>query len=229
MLYSQVTKVGQRMNSIYPHTKRSFDVLAAGLLLVVLSPIILLTALLVKLDGGPIFFLQDRVGRDEKIFKVIKIRTMIVGAEAMLDKRGRPTGSRITRVGRFLRKSSLDELPQLINVIKGEMSFIGPRPILIRMLPFLTQRERRRFEVRPGITGLAQVKGRNFLRWSRRFRYDEIYVNRMSISLDAHIFFRTLVVLVFNTSGVASETNPDMVDDVTARSSSDSRVEQYGI
>lgn len=229
MLYSQRTDVGRRMNSMYTEIKSLVEVIAAGFLLIILSPIILLSALLIKMDGGPVFFLQDRVGRNEKVFKVIKLRTMVVDAEAMLDKRGRAKGNRITRIGRFLRKSSLDELPQLLNIVRGEMSFIGPRPILIGMLPFLTKRERRRFEVRPGITGLAQVKGRNMLRWSRRFRYDEIYVNRMSLCFDGYIFLRTLVVVVFKTSGVANETNPDMVDDVTLRSLSDSNVARHEV
>lgn len=185
--------------------------------LIVLSPILIGAFLLVKSDGGPAFFLQDRVGRNARSFRVIKLRTMVENAEAMLDERGRPTGDRITRFGHVLRKNSIDELPQLINVLKGDMGLIGPRPILPRMLPYLTARERERFVLRPGVTGLAQIKGRNYLRWSRRFHYDVIYVHRKTLGLDAVILWRTLGV-VFRGEGVAAETNPDIVDDVTIRS-----------
>lgn len=202
---------------MYQPIKRFLEILGALILLIVASPLILIAILMVKSDGGPAFFLQERVGKNERIFRVIKLRTMVVNAEAMLDARGRATGSRITRFGDFLRKSSIDELPQLINVIKGDMSVIGPRPILPLMLPYLNARERRRFEVRPGITGLAQVKGRNYLRWSRRFHYDVIYVSRLSPLLDATILLWTIKVVFFKPGDVASETNPDQVDDITIR------------
>ncbi|MGJ8557409.1 MAG: sugar transferase [Sulfitobacter geojensis] len=190
--------------------------LAAASGLILLSPLILGSILLVKSDGGPAFFFQDRVGRHARIFRVIKLRTMVVNAESMQDERGRPTGARITRFGHFLRKTSIDELPQLVNVLKGDMGLVGPRPILPRMLPYLTSAERVRFAVRPGVTGLAQIKGRNQLKWSRRFHYDVIYVHRKSLRLDVSILLRT-VRLVFAGVGVAAEANPDLVDDITIR------------
>jgi undecaprenyl phosphate N,N'-diacetylbacillosamine 1-phosphate transferase len=192
------------------------DRLVGCCLLLMLSPIIIVSILFVKTDGGPAFFFQGRVGKNERIFRVIKLRTMVANSESMLDARGRPTGDRITRFGRFLRRSSIDELPQLLNVIKGDMALIGPRPILPKMLPYLTGQERGRFAVRPGVTGLAQVKGRNYLRWSRRFHYDVIYTQRMSFGLDAYVALRT-VKLVFTGEGIAPEANPDKVDDITVR------------
>ncbi len=196
--------------------KNVFERAIAAVILVLTIPILLPATLLVKRDGGPAFFTQDRVGKDTEIFKVLKLRTMVVGADKMLDERGRPTGVRITRFGEFLRKSSIDELPQLINIMKGDMALIGPRPILPRMLPFMTANERRRFLIRPGVTGLAQVKGRNFLKWSRRFRFDVIYQERMSLGMDLYILMQT-VKIVLRSTGVASEANPDQVDDVTIR------------
>jgi lipopolysaccharide/colanic/teichoic acid biosynthesis glycosyltransferase len=193
-----------------------FERLVAAIALIVLLPIILGAILLVKSDGGPAFFYQERLGRNARIFWVIKLRTMLVNAESMLDERGRPTGMRVTRFGHFLRKTSIDELPQLINILKGDMSLIGPRPILPRMLPYMTDKECERFLVKPGVTGLAQVKGRNFIQWSRRFRYDIIYVRRQSFLLDLRILWRTLK-LVIKGSGVAAEINAGSVDDVTIR------------
>lgn len=202
---------------MYPIIRRILEIIFATFVLTVSSPLIVIGILMVKSDGGPIFFLQERVGKDALIFRIIKLRTMVVNAESMLDARGRATGNRITRFGGFLRKSSIDELPQLFNVLKGDMSLIGPRPILPRMLPYLTARERRRFAVRPGITGLAQVKGRNYLRWSRRFHYDVIYLNRMSFCFDFYMMLQTVQVVVFRRGEVATDTNPDEVDDITIR------------
>lgn len=202
---------------MYPTIKRALEFPVAVIMLIVLSPIILMAVVLVKSDGGPAFFFQDRVGGNARIFKVIKLRTMVVNAEAMLDARGRATRNRVTRFGGFLRKSSIDELPQLINIIRGDMSFVGPRPILPRMLPYLTARERRRFAIRPGVTGLAQVKGRNYLRWSRRFHYDVIYRDRMSFLFDLYIIVLTMQVVLFKSGNVAPDTNPDQVDDITIR------------
>lgn len=202
---------------MYTIIRRLLEALIAAFVLIVASPLILMGIFMVKSDGGPIFFLQERVGRGERIFRVIKLRTMVVNAESMLDARGRSAGNRITRFGGFLRKSSIDELPQLINVINGDMSIIGPRPILPRMLPYLTRRERRRFEVRPGMTGLAQIKGRNYLLWSRRFHYDVIYIERQSFCFDIYIALLTIKVLLFRSGQVAPDTNPDQVDDITIR------------
>lgn len=201
---------------MYSAFRNIFDRLVSCVLLFLLFPIIVTSILFVRSDGGPAFFFQDRVGKGARTFRVIKLRTMLVNAESMLDARGRPMGARITRFGRFLRRSSIDELPQLLNVIKGDMALIGPRPILLRMLPYMTPRERERFVVRPGVTGLAQVKGRNYLRWSRRFHYDVIYARRMSLGMDVYVALRT-VKLIFTGEGVAPEANPDKVDDITVR------------
>lgn len=193
------------------------DRFVSVVLLILLSPIIIIAALLVKSDGGPAFFFQDRVGKDACIFRIIKLRTMFINSESMLDARGRPTGDRITRWGHFFRLTSIDELPQLVNVIKGDMAIIGPRPILPKMLPYMTEKERVRFTVRPGVTGLAQIKGRNYLRWSRRFHYDAIYARKRSLKLDIYIVMRT-VRIVLTGEGIAPEANPEIVDDVTVRS-----------
>ena len=203
---------------MYPIIKRIVEIPLALIMLIVLSPIILIAVALVISDGGPAFFTQERVGRNQRIFKVIKLRTMVEDAEALLDTRSRATKNRITRFGAVLRKLSIDEFPQLINIVKGDMSLIGPRPILPRMLPYLTEREHRRFDIRPGLTGLAQVKGRNYLRWSRRFHYDIIYRDRMSFWLDFYVTVSTIQVLLFGTGTVSLDTNPDQVDDVTVRS-----------
>lgn len=205
------------MTAMSSFLKNDFERAIAAVILVLTIPILLPAILLVKRGRGPAFFTQDRVGKDAKIFKFLKLRTMVVGADKMLDEWGRPTGVRITRFGEFLRKSSIDELPQLINILKGDMALIGPRPILPRMLPFMTANERRRFLIRPGVTGLAQVKGRNFLKWSCRFRFDLIYQERVSIGMDLYILMKT-VKIVLRSIGVASEANPDQVDDdVTIR------------
>lgn len=200
--------------------KRLLDIFVAVLALVLLSPVLLLAAALIKLDGGPMVFKQERVGKDARFFSVFKFRSMIVDADKYLDADGRPTRDRVTRVGRILRKLSIDELPQFINILVGDMSLIGPRPILPMMLPYLTKRERERFSVRPGITGLAQVKGRNNLKWSRRFRYDIIYIRRLSLALDAWIVWRTVKIVLFG-EGVAHDRNPGQVNDITSRAQPD--------
>lgn len=196
--------------------KRLFDIIGASLGLLFLSPILILSIAIIKLDGGPAFFLQERVGCAGRIFRVFKLRSMIVDADHYLDAHGKPTRDRITKIGKVTRKFSIDELPQLLNVFLGDMSLIGPRPILPRMLPYLTPRERERFEVRPGLTGLAQIKGRNNLRWSRRFHYDVIYARRQSLALDSWIFSRTLKIIIVG-EGVAHDRNPGQVDDITTR------------
>lgn len=196
--------------------KRLFDLIGASLGLLFLSPMLLLSIAIIKLDGGPAFFLQERVGRAGRIFRVFKLRSMIVDADYYLDAQGKPTCDRITKIGKVIRKYSIDELPQLLNVFLGNMSLIGPRPILPRMLPYLTPRERERFEVRPGLTGLAQIKGRNDLKWSRRFHYDVIYSRRPSLALDFWIFCQTLKIMAVG-EGVAHDRNLGQVDDITSR------------
>lgn len=176
----------------YPRIKRSFDLVAALLALLLLWPVMVLVALGVLWTMGcPVLFRQERPGRDERPFTMLKFRTM----RDTTDSRGvlLPAPQRITRFGILLRKASLDELPQLFNVVRGDMSFIGPRPLLMSYLPFYTERERRRHEVRPGITGLAQVSGRNTLPWPERLELDVRYVERLSFGLDAWIFAQTLL------------------------------------
>lgn len=201
---------------MYRTARRILDPIAAVLCLILVSPILLIACIAVASDGGPVFFRQERVGKDGKIFRVFKLRSMIVNADQYLDETGMPTRKRTTAVGDFIRKTSIDELPQFLNIIAGDMGFIGPRPILPRMEPYMTARERRRFAVLPGVTGLAQVKGRNHLKWSRRFHYDVIYTERMSLGLDLFIAWQT-VIKVLGGSGVATDRNADKVDDVTIR------------
>jgi len=201
---------------MYRTLRRIADPVAALIGLVLVSPILLVATIAIKLDGGPVFFRQERVGKDGRVFRVFKLRSMIVNADKFLDENGMPTRKRTTAVGDFCRKTSIDELPQFLNIIAGDMGFIGPRPILPRMAPYMTTREKRRFDVLPGVTGLAQVKGRNHLKWSRRFHYDVIYARRMSLRLDLFIAWQT-VVKVLGGSGVAADRNADKVDDVTIR------------
>jgi lipopolysaccharide/colanic/teichoic acid biosynthesis glycosyltransferase len=176
----------------YPRIKRSLDLVAAFLALLLLWPVMVLVAVGVLWTmGRPVLFRQERPGRDEQPFTRLKFRTM----RDTTDSRGvlLPAPQRITRFGILLRKASLDELPQLFNVVRGDMSFIGPRPLLKSYLPYYTERERRRHEVRPGITGLAQVSGRNTLPWPERLELDVRYVERLSFGLDTWIFAQTLL------------------------------------
>jgi lipopolysaccharide/colanic/teichoic acid biosynthesis glycosyltransferase len=152
----------------------------------------LIAAMAIKAEDpkGPVLFRQKRPGKDAKIFEIYKFRTMKVETER--DGRKLSDMERMTKAGSVLRKTSIDELPQLFNIIKGEMSFIGPRPLLVEYLKYYTEEEMRRHEVRPGISGLAQVNGRNNLQWEERFKYDIKYVNNLSIKIDTIIFFKTL-------------------------------------
>ncbi len=155
--------------------------------------------------GSPIFFVQERPGKDGVLFKMIKFRTM----KNDYDENGNllPDSKRITRFGAFLRRSSLDELPELLNVIKGDMSLVGPRPLAVKYLPYYTKEEMIRHNVLPGITGLAQVNGRNSIDWDKKFKYDIEYVNNMSLRLDIYILFITLFKVI-NKSHV-SESGVD--------------------
>lgn len=171
--------------------KRGFDLLLSGFGLIILSPILIILSSLVLLSlGRPIFFRQVRPGLGGKPFKILKFRTMI----EKTDESGRllPDAERLTRLGKFLRASSLDELPELINVLRGEMSFVGPRPLLMQYLERYTQEQARRHEVLPGITGWAQINGRNALTWEDKFRLDVWYVDNWSVGLDLKIIFLTL-------------------------------------
>lgn len=169
---------------------------------------LLITALLAyKNKGSGAFFFQQRPGKDGKIFKVVKFKTMT-------DERDRdgnllPDDKRLTKVGKFVRSTSLDEIPQLINVIKGDMSLVGPRPLLVQYLPLYSKEQARRHEVRPGITGWAQVNGRNAISWKQKFEYDVWYVDNMSFWLDVKILFLT-VKKVFVREGISSQTSVTM-------------------
>ncbi len=171
--------------------KRILDFSAALMLLLLIAPVFLLiTCFLAIVNHGKPFFVQKRPGKNEKIFSIIKFKTM----NDRSDDRGNllPDKDRLTIIGSFVRKTSFDELPQLINVLKGEMSFIGPRPLLIRYLPYYRENERVRHSIRPGITGLAQVSGRNLLNWNDRLALDVTYVENRSFLLDFKIVLRTI-------------------------------------
>lgn len=175
--------------------KRVFDILISTVLLFFLSPIMLIIYFLVKISlGTPVLFLQERVGKDNEVFKIIKFRTM----KDVKDKYGDdlPDFDRVTRLGSFLRSTSLDELPELINVIKGEMSLVGPRPLLKQYLSIYNDEQIRRHDVLPGITGLAQVNGRNSLTWNEKFELDVWYVDNRSFLLDLKILFLTIYKVV---------------------------------
>jgi len=170
--------------------KRIFDVVASLLILLLLAPLLGLVALLVRIFlGGPILFSQQRPGLHGKPFTIYKFRTMNDARDAQGNLL--PDAQRLTRLGRFLRSTSLDELPELFNVLKGEMSFVGPRPLLMQYLDRYTPEQMRRHEVKPGITGLAQVNGRNALTWEQKFALDVRYVDQWSLRLDLKIIVLT--------------------------------------
>ena len=174
------------------YIKRPLDAFLATGALIVFSPILLITAVLVRAKlGSPVLFCQERPGKDEKIFKLYKFRTMTDER----DENGEllPDEVRLTKFGRMLRSTSLDELPELLNIIKGDMSVVGPRPLLVCYLPYYKEEERHRHDVRPGLTGLAQVNGRNAIgSWEERFRYDVEYVNHVTLAMDLNILFATV-------------------------------------
>jgi lipopolysaccharide/colanic/teichoic acid biosynthesis glycosyltransferase len=179
--------------------KRAFDVVASVLLLLVTSPVQVLVAVAVAVvNGRPVLFGQDRPGRNGEVFRLWKFRSM--RAERFP---GEPDAARLTSLGRFLRSTSLDELPELWNVLRGEMSLVGPRPLLVQYLPLYTPGQARRHEVRPGITGLAQVSGRNALCWEKKFELDVRYVDSLSFAGDLAILVKT-VLHVVRRSGISA-------------------------
>lgn len=183
------------MKICYIFIKRILDLAFALLLLIVLSPIMVLAAIALRTEsGGPVLFRQQRPGRHMSIFTVYKFRTMRVEIE----KDGKPLSDfdRMTKVGSFLRKTSIDELPQLFNILRGEMSFIGPRPLLVQYLEHYSSEQSRRHDVKPGISGWAQVNGRNAISWEEKFKYDVWYVDNQSLILDIKIFFLTIYKLI---------------------------------
>ena len=196
------------MRKVYSYFKPILDFLSAACALVLFSPLILLIAILLSISnkGKPIFF-QKRPGKDEKIFTIYKFKTM----NDRKDANGNllPDEERLTKIGRLVRKTSLDELPQLFNVLKGDMSVIGPRPLRVRYLERYNAFQKRRHEVKPGITGWAQVNGRNAISWDEKFRHDVYYVDHLSLGLDIRILWLT-ILKVIRSEGVSSATSSTM-------------------
>src|SRR5665647_9158 len=190
------------------YIKRPMDFILASLALIVLSPALLLVAMLVKIKlGSPVLFKQKRPGLNEKIFTLYKFRTMTDER----DENGYffPDSVRLTRFGRFLRSSSLDELPELVNIIKGDMSIVGPRPLLIEYLPLYNENQKHRHDVRPGLSGLAQINGRNAIGWEEKFGLDIEYVGNVGFLADWKIIFLTIKKAV-GREGISSETAETM-------------------
>ena len=187
--------------------KRLIDVTAAVLVLIFFSPLFIGVYLLLMLSQNSAFFTQDRPGKNGKIFKLIKFKTMINKRDAQGNLL--PDAERLTKVGKWVRSTSLDELPQLINVLKGDMSLIGPRPLLINYLPLYSETQKRRHEVKPGITGWAQVNGRNAISWNKKFEYDVWYVDHLSFLLDCKIVWRTIKKVIIR-EGISSDTSVTM-------------------
>lgn len=184
--------------------KRTIDVILCSIALILFCWLYAIIAVLVRLKlGSPIIFMQDRPGKNERIFKLYKFRSMTDDR----DENGNllPDDVRLTKFGKFLRSTSLDELPELFNILKGDMSIIGPRPLLVRYLPYYTEAEHHRHDVRPGLTGLAQVKGRNFITWEEIFNYDLEYVNHCSFEMDFKIFTGT-IMKVLSHSDISDAT-----------------------
>ena len=188
------------------YMKRCLDFILSLCGIIVLSPVLVILAVLVRVKlGSPILFHQERPGKDEKIFTLCKFRTMTDAR----DEKGEllPDSVRLTKFGKFLRAASLDELPELFNILKGDMSIIGPRPLLVSYLPYYTERERLRHSVRPGLTGLAQVSGRNFLDWDKRFQKDVEYVEHLTFGMDLKVLWMTVQTVLGHTEEVAEDTN----------------------
>ena len=188
--------------------KRAFDIAISGLALIVLSPLLALVALLVRIKhGSPVLFSQERPGLNERIFRMYKFRSMTNER----DENGEllPDEKRLTGFGKFLRATSLDELPELWNIFRGDLSLIGPRPLLVRYLPLYSERQHLRHSVRPGMTGWAQVHGRNTVSWQDKFEYDVWYAEHISFGLDVRIFFMT-IIKVLKREGINSDTAATM-------------------
>jgi len=183
--------------------KRAFDFTLSLILIIILSPIIMLVTLFIYIKmGRPVFFKQSRPGKNEKVFTIYKFRTMTNET----DEKGEllPDESRIKGIGKFIRSTSLDELPQLFNVLKGDMSFVGPRPLLVEYLSLYDKKQKKRHEVLPGITGWAQVNGRNAISWKQKFEYDVWYVEHQSFWLDMKIFWMTFLKVI-KRDGISQE------------------------
>lgn len=189
------------------YIKRLLGFTLSLLALIIFSPFLLIFTVLgtIKMKGNP-FFVQERPGRNEKIFKLIKLRTMT--NEKDTDGNLLPDDKRLTKYGRFLRSTSIDELPELINVMKGDMSIVGPRPLATVYLPYYTKEEKRRHDIRPGLTGLAQVNGRNAVSWKQRFAYDLLYVDSISFKQDVRIVLKTIHTVLSRENIGQGENRP---------------------
>lgn len=190
------------------YVKRLLDIVLSGLAMLVLSPLLLVTAILVRVKlGSPVIFCQERPGRNEEIFRLHKFRSM----SDVRDENGEllPDEMRLTSFGRKLRALSIDELPELWDIFRGKMSIVGPRPLLAEYLPYYTEEERHRHDVRPGLTGWAQVHGRNLVSWEERFAYDVEYVDRISFALDVKIVLMT-IRCVLAREGISAEGSATM-------------------
>lgn len=189
-------------------TKRLIDIIISLICLIILTPILIIVTLnLLIANKGKVFFVQKRPGRNEHIFMILKFKTMN-------DKRDKDNNllsdaERLTKIGKLIRKTSLDEIPQLINVLKGDMSLIGPRPLLIEYLPLYNEKQKRRHSVKPGITGLAQVNGRNAISWEQKFEYDVEYIDQLSFWGDMKILLLT-VMKVFKSEGISQNGEATM-------------------
>ena len=189
--------------------KRLIDVICSLLAIILLSGVYIIVAILVRIKlGNPVLFTQDRPGKDEKIFKMYKFRSMT----SETDENGNllPDDARLTKFGKWLRSTSLDELPELFNILKGDMSLIGPRPLLVQYLPLYNNKQKRRHEVRPGLSGLAQVNGRNAISWEDKFDYDVEYVDNITFKADVKIIYLTIMKAFVRREGISSDTSQTM-------------------
>ena len=192
------------------YIKRLLDIVLSGAALVILSPVLLITAVLVRIKlGSPVIFTQERPGKDEKVFKLHKFRSMTDAR----DENGNllPDKDRLTGFGKKLRSLSIDELPELWDIFRGKMSIVGPRPLLVKYLPLYNDEQHRRHDVRPGLTGWAQVHGRNLTSWEERFEYDVEYVNNISFALDVKIIIMT-IRCVLGREGINADGSATMED-----------------
>lgn len=190
------------------YVKRFFDFILSLIAIIILSPIYIVVAILVKIKlGSPIIFTQERPGKNEKIFKMYKFRSMT----SKKDENGNllPDEVRLTSFGKKLRSTSLDELPELFNILKGDMSIVGPRPLLIKYIPLYNDHQKRRHEVRPGFTGWAQCNGRNAISWEEKFNYDVEYVDHISFLMDIKIILKTIKIVLLK-EGISSDTSVTM-------------------
>jgi lipopolysaccharide/colanic/teichoic acid biosynthesis glycosyltransferase len=192
--------------------KRIFDIIICLISLIILVPIFIISGILIKLySKGSVFFMQDRVGEDGKIFKVYKFRTMVLNAEKIgLGYAVKKDDPRITRIGKYLRLTGIDELPQILNVLKGEMSLVGPRPTLLYQVKQYSAWEKRRLEMKPGITSLMIISGHNKLSWPKKIKTDIYYIDHWSLWLDLKILIKTIWVIIFTREGIY-KNNPKAV------------------